>query len=489
MLEGVAYGLRDSLELLRELGVAPEKGRVSGGGARSRLWLEIVASVLDLPLELTVVEEGSAYGAALLAGVADGTFADAREAVAACVRTRETVEPNACLGGGVRGGLRSLSRAVPGPATTWRSMSSGEDPLRHPLDGAHQPAGHPGAHASDKVELIAVASRDQTRAEEYARKWDIERAYGSYDALLEDPDVDAVYISLPNTMHVEWSIRAVEAGKHVLCEKPFSRHPEDVEKAFDAAERAGRLLSEAFMYRHNPQTKRLTELVRDGAIGELRVVRAAFSYSLYDADNIRLRTDVEGGSLMDVGCYCVSGSRLLAGEPETCSAARTPGRPGPTGSSPGACAFPGDVVALFDCGTSLPDRDELEAIGTEGSLFLDDPVALQSPGDRAADGRRGRAHRARPRRLVPARAREPGRRDPRRGSAPVGTRGRGRASAGARGAPPLGRDRLERHPLVGERRRHGSPYRRPSPRPRSFPSSAPRADRRRTCTSRPRARP
>ena len=145
----------------------------------------------------------------------------------------------------------------------------------------------------------------------------IERAYGSYEALLEDPDVDAVYISLPNTMHGEWSIKALEAGKHVLCEKPFSRHPEDVEQAFDAAERSGRLLTEAFMYRHNPQTKRLAELVQGGAIGELRVVRSAFSYSLYDADNIRLRTDVEGGSLMDVGCYCVSGSRLLAGEPES----------------------------------------------------------------------------------------------------------------------------------------------------------------------------
>ena len=114
-------------------------------------------------------------------------------------------------------------------------------------------------------------------------------------------------------MHREWSIRSLEAGKHVICEKPFSRHPEDVEAAFDAAERAGRLLTEAFMYRHNPQTRKLAELVRDGAIGELRVVRSAFSYSLYDAENIRLRTDVDGGSLMDVGCYCVSGSRLLGG--------------------------------------------------------------------------------------------------------------------------------------------------------------------------------
>jgi predicted dehydrogenase len=237
----------------------------------------------------------------------------------------------------------------------------------------------PEMHASEKVDLIAVASRDQARAEDYARKWEIERAYGSYEALLADPDVDAVYISLPNTMHVEWSIKAVEAGKHVLVEKPFSRHPEEVEQAFDAAERAGRLLSEAFMYRHNPSTARLVELVRGGAIGELRVVRTAFSYSLYDADNIRLRTDVEGGSLMDVGCYCVSGSRLLAGEPESVF-----GRAhiGPTGTDwvfTGSMGFPGDVIALFDCATSLPDRDELEAIGTEGSLFLDDPWHCRTP--------------------------------------------------------------------------------------------------------------
>ena len=237
----------------------------------------------------------------------------------------------------------------------------------------------PGAHASEKVELVAVASRDQRRAEEYAKTWEIERAYGSYEALLEDPDVDAVYISLPNTMHREWSIRSLEAGKHVICEKPFSRHPDDVEAAFDAAERSGRLLTEAFMYRHNPQTTRLAELVRDGAIGELRVVRSAFSYSLYDADNIRLRTDVDGGSLMDVGCYCVSGSRLLAGEPE---AVLGQAYIGPTGTDwvfTASMRFPGDVLALFDCGTCLPERDELEAIGSEGSLFLDDPWHCHEP--------------------------------------------------------------------------------------------------------------
>ena len=237
----------------------------------------------------------------------------------------------------------------------------------------------PGAHASEKVELVAVASREQARADEYARTWEIPRAHGSYDALLEDADVEAVYIPLPNTMHREWSIRALEAGKNVLCEKPFSRRAADVEAAFDAAERAGLLLTEAFMYRHNPQTAKLLELVRGGAIGELRVVRTAFSYALYDADNIRLRTDVEGGSLMDVGCYCVSGARLLAGEPESVFGQAYLGPTGTDWVFSGALRFPGDVHALFDCGTCLAERDELEAIGTEGSLFLDDPWHCLEP--------------------------------------------------------------------------------------------------------------
>jgi predicted dehydrogenase len=237
----------------------------------------------------------------------------------------------------------------------------------------------PGARASEKIDLIAVASRDQARAEEYARTWDIERAYGSYQALLDDPDVDAVYISLPNSLHREWSIASLEAGKHVICEKPFSRRADDVEAAFDAAERTGRLLTEAFMYRHNPQTARLAELVRGGAIGDLRVVRTAFSYSLYDADNIRLRTDVEGGSLMDVGCYCVSGARLLGGEPESVFGQAFIGPSGTDWVFTGVLRFPGDVLAVFDCGTCLPERDELEVIGGEGSLFLDDPWHCNVP--------------------------------------------------------------------------------------------------------------
>jgi predicted dehydrogenase len=237
----------------------------------------------------------------------------------------------------------------------------------------------PGAHESSKVDLVGVASRNLPRAETYAREWGIERAYGTYEELLEDPEIEAVYISLPNTMHCPWSIKAVEAGKHVLCEKPMTRNPAEVEAAFDAAEKADRFLMEAFMYRHNPQTKRLRQLVQEGAIGELRLVRAVFSYSLYDADNIRLRTDVDGGALMDVGCYCVSGSRLLGGEPERVYGEARMGETGTDWAFTGSLRFPGDVLGLFDCATALPERDELEAIGSEGSLFLDDPWHSNRP--------------------------------------------------------------------------------------------------------------
>jgi predicted dehydrogenase len=188
-----------------------------------------------------------------------------------------------------------------------------------------------------------------------------------------------VYISLPNSLHCEWSIRAVEAGKNVLCEKPMSRHVGDVEEAFDAADRNRRILMEAFMYRHHPQTERLRQLVAEGAIGDVRVVRSCFSFSLYDVENIRLRPDVEGGSLMDVGCYCVSGSRLLSGEPERVYGQQIVGPSGTDWVFTGTMRFPGDVFAEFDCGTALPMRDELEAIGSEGSLFLDDPWHCVEP--------------------------------------------------------------------------------------------------------------
>jgi len=235
------------------------------------------------------------------------------------------------------------------------------------------------ASESDGSEVIAVASRASTRAEAYARARGIDRAYGSYEALLADPDVEAVYISLPNALHVEWSIRALEAGKHVLCEKPLSRRPDDVERTFDAAERAERILMEAFMYRHNPQTTRLKELVDGGAIGRLRLIRAAFSFRLADAANVRLEPSLDGGALMDVGCYCVSGARLLAGEPEAVYGEQVLGASGVDELFTGTLQFPGDVLAQFDSAFVLQVRDELEAIGEEGSIFLDDPWHSRTP--------------------------------------------------------------------------------------------------------------
>jgi predicted dehydrogenase len=228
--------------------------------------------------------------------------------------------------------------------------------------------------SSGHGEFVAVASRSAERAEAYARAKDLPRWHGAYEDLLADPEVDAVYVPLPNSMHVEWSIRALQAGKHVLCEKPMSRHPGDVERAFDAAERSRRVLMEAFMWRHHPQLERARALIADGAIGRLRVVRAAFSFTGRPAGDIRLQGDLEGGGLMDVGCYCISGCRALTGaEPERVYGEQVLGGDGVDVAFAATLRFPGDVLGVFDCGMSYVARDELEAVGDEGSLFLDDP--------------------------------------------------------------------------------------------------------------------
>jgi xylose dehydrogenase (NAD/NADP) len=236
------------------------------------------------------------------------------------------------------------------------------------------------ARESDEIELVAVASRERARAEEYARANGIERAYGSYAELLADEDLEAVYVPLPNSMHVEWSVHALEAGKHVLCEKPLARGAAEAERAFEAAEQAGRLLEEAFMYRHNPQTVRLKELVDEGAVGRVRLVRAVFSFPVQGERNIRLLADLDGGALSDVGCYCVSGARLLCGEPDVVSAEAVKGPTGVDEVLAGVLRFPGDVLAQLHCGLVLPFQDELEVIGEDGSLFVDDPWLCWSPG-------------------------------------------------------------------------------------------------------------
>jgi xylose dehydrogenase (NAD/NADP) len=236
-----------------------------------------------------------------------------------------------------------------------------------------------GAREAENTEVVAVASRDGARADAFAAEHGIPRTHGSYEALLQDPEVEAVYIPLPNSMHAEWSVRALRSGKHVLCEKPLSRRAADVEQAFDVAEREGRLLMEAFMYRHNPQTRRLTELVAERAIGSLRLVRASFSFVARNPADVRLSKELDGGALMDVGCYCLSGTRLLAGEPERASAFQVLGGDGVDVAFTAVMQMPGNVLAHFDAGLSLAPRDELEVVGDAGSLFLDDPWHARKP--------------------------------------------------------------------------------------------------------------
>jgi D-xylose 1-dehydrogenase (NADP+, D-xylono-1,5-lactone-forming) len=236
-----------------------------------------------------------------------------------------------------------------------------------------------GARQAGNVEIAAVGSRDEASARRYRSEHQIGRAYGSYEALLADPEIEAVYISLPNSLHIEWTKRALQAGKHVLCEKPLSRRAAEVVSAFDLADEQRLLLMEAFMYRHNPQTRCLKELVDGGAIGRVRLIRGAFSFAANDPANVRLIAALDGGALMDVGCYCVSGARLIAGEPERVSAEQALGGDGVDVVFAGTLRFPGDLLAQFDAGLALAARDELEVVGEHGALYLDDPWHCREP--------------------------------------------------------------------------------------------------------------
>jgi D-xylose 1-dehydrogenase (NADP+, D-xylono-1,5-lactone-forming) len=225
-----------------------------------------------------------------------------------------------------------------------------------------------GAAEADGVEVVAVGSRDGARAQSYASEHGIPRAHATYEALLEDPEVDAVYISLPNGMHHAWTMSALAAGKHVLCEKPYSRHPSEVEEAFAAAESAGLVLTEAFMYRHHPQTTAIQQLVLDGAVGRILTLRATFSFPLTDLTNVRAIPELDGGALMDVGCYCVSGCRLVAGEPVSVLAEQVTGETGVDMALYGTMRFWDEVVAQFEASFLAPERQFFEVVGDRGVL-------------------------------------------------------------------------------------------------------------------------
>jgi D-xylose 1-dehydrogenase (NADP+, D-xylono-1,5-lactone-forming) len=248
------------------------------------------------------------------------------------------------------------------------------------------------------VNAVAVGSRDEAKAKDYAQQRGIAKAYGSYEALLADPDIDIIYISLPNSMHLPWAVKALEAGKHVLCEKPLARRAADVEAAFDVAEREGRILTEGFMWRHHPQVQRVQDLLAQGAIGTLRVIRSDFAFNLLDPSDVRLQRATDGGALMDVGTYCVSASRTFAGsEPVAASAQMLPGGDGVDLALTGLLRFDGGVLAAFDCAFTGPPRHFLQLIGSEGTLHLADP--WHARGDQTIE-RRGLDPDAQPERIV-----------------------------------------------------------------------------------------
>lgn len=232
----------------------------------------------------------------------------------------------------------------------------------------------PPLKASPRNRVTTVASRDRSRAEAYARQWDLPRVLDSYEALLADPDVHVIYNPLPNHLHAEWTIRAVQAGKHVLCEKPLALSLAEVDAIAAAAARAGRVVMEAFMYRCHPQTAQVKALVDRGAVGQLQLVRGAFTFTLTDPANVRLRAEWGGGSLWDVGCYPVSYARYLAGaEPEEVFAWQVAGRGGVDETLTGQLRFPGGVFAQFDCGFRSPFRAFIEVVGSEGVIEVPTP--------------------------------------------------------------------------------------------------------------------
>ncbi|GAB5518749.1 MAG: Gfo/Idh/MocA family oxidoreductase [Rhodothermales bacterium] len=237
----------------------------------------------------------------------------------------------------------------------------------------------PAIRASTRSCLLGVASRSLAKAQAYADAQGIAQAYGSYDALLADPDIHVIYNALPNHLHAKWTIKAVEAGKHVLCEKPIALTTADVMAIEDAARANDRVVTEGFMYRHHARTKQVQQLITDGILGQLTLVKGAFTYTIADVHKIRLDPNMGGGSLWDVGCYPVSFARMITGEePEAVQAFQVLGKTGVDLSFTGQMRFPGGVLAQFDCGFQAPFRMEMELVGTEGRMVL--PKAFK-PGE------------------------------------------------------------------------------------------------------------
>ncbi|MFC2080936.1 Gfo/Idh/MocA family protein [Bacteroidota bacterium] len=235
----------------------------------------------------------------------------------------------------------------------------------------------PAMQKSSLVDLLAISSRNISKAKETASRLGISRAYGSYEELLRDPEVDAIYNPLPNHLHLEWTLKSLEAGKHVLCEKPIGMDSGEASILVDAAGKYSRLkVMEAFMYRFHPQWQKTLDLVLKGAIGEIRTIHSFFSYNNLDPENIRNRVEAGGGALMDIGCYCISFPRFLLGkEPVRVSGLieRDPVMKTDRLTS-GMLDFSEGITSSFTCSTQLMPYQRTQVIGTDGRIEIEIPV-------------------------------------------------------------------------------------------------------------------
>lgn len=233
-----------------------------------------------------------------------------------------------------------------------------------------------GIQASQTGELIAIGSRSQESADRFGEEFNVPRRYASYDAMLADPDVDVVHISLPNNLHAEWTLKCAAAGKHILCEKPFTVNHAEAVETFEALKAYPVFFMEAFMYRCHPQTAKLQSLITEGAIGEVRLIQANFCYNMGTRyENIRMRNDVAGGGIMDVGCYTASMVRLVAGaDPiEVKGTAHIGSVSRVDEQATASLKFPSGAVANIACATQVGTDNELRVWGSEGSIRVPNP--------------------------------------------------------------------------------------------------------------------
>ncbi|MCU0405128.1 MAG: Gfo/Idh/MocA family oxidoreductase [Chitinophagaceae bacterium] len=233
----------------------------------------------------------------------------------------------------------------------------------------------PGMMKCENAEVIAISSRNLENAQKAAVKLGIKKAYGSYEALLEDTEVEAVYNPLPNHLHVPWTIKALQAGKHVLCEKPIALNASEAALLLETSAAFPHLkLMEAFMYRHTPQWKFAKQKIADGSIGQLRNIHSLFSYYNADPNNIRNKSDIGGGGLMDIGCYCISLSRWLFGqEPARVSAVMEPDPVMMTDRLASGILDFSTGTALFTCSTQMMPFQRATILGTEGAIEIEIP--------------------------------------------------------------------------------------------------------------------